>query len=81
MGLWLVRKDLFGQFVGAALCVAEQEAIESSPAQVIVNAIAALNLAEGEHLQPGNNRLWIDKQGNLVGYFDFLESIADPATG
>ena len=79
MSLWLVRKDLFGDFVGAALCIAGPGPAERSPTDLILDAFAALQLADGERLQPGNHRLWIDRQGNLVGYFDILESSANPA--
>jgi hypothetical protein len=79
MSLWLVRKNLFGDFVGAAMCIAQSGSAERSPAELIVDAFAALHLADGERLQPGNHRLWIDHQGNLVGYFDILESAANPA--
>ena len=80
MSLWLVRKNLVGDFVGAAMCIAQSDPAELSPAELIVDAFAALHLADGERLQPGNQRLWIDHQGNLVGYFDILESAANPAT-
>jgi hypothetical protein len=79
MSLWLVRKDLFGDFVGAALCITSSANADRSPADLILNAFAALQLADGERLQPGNHRLWIDHQGNLIGYFDILESAANPA--
>ena len=81
MSLWLVRKDLFGDLVGAALCVAQTGAPERNLADLMIDTLAALHLADGESLQPGNRRLWIDHQGNLVGYFDILESQANPATG
>ena len=77
MSLWLVRKDLFGDLVGA-LCIADPDASDRSPADLILDAFSALRLADGERLQPGNHRLWIDHQGNLVGYFDILESPANP---
>ena len=82
MSLWLVRKNLYGDLVGAAMCIAQSGTsdMERSPAELIVDAFAALHLAEGESLQPGNHRLWIDHQGNLVGYFDIMESAANPAT-
>lgn len=79
MSLWLVRKDLFGDLVGTALCVSDPDAASRSPADLIIDAFSALHLAEGERLQPGNHRLWIDHQGNLVGYFDILESAANPS--
>jgi hypothetical protein len=79
MSLWLVRKDLFGDLVGAALCIADHEAADRSHADLILDAFSALHLADGERLQPGNHRLWIDHQGNLVGYFDILEATANPA--
>lgn len=78
MSLWLVRKDLFGDLVGAALCITDPDAAERSPADLILSAFSALHLADGERLQPGNHRLWIDHQGNLVGYFDILESTGRP---
>jgi len=78
MSLWLVRKDLFGDLVGAALCIADPDAADLSPADLILDAFSALHLGEGERLQPGNHRLWIDHQGNVVGYFDILESPANP---
>lgn len=81
MSLWLVRKNLYGDLVGAAMCIAQSGPAEAerNPADLIVDAFAALHLAEGERLQPGNHRLWIDHQGNLVGYFDILESAANPS--
>ena len=78
MSLWLVRKDLFGDLVGAALCIADPDASDRSPVDLILDAFSALHLADGERLQPGDHRLWIDHQGNLVGYFDILESAARP---
>ena len=62
------------------MCIAQSgpSDTERSPAELIMDAFAALHLADGEHLQPGNHRLWIDHQGNLVGYFDILESAANP---
>ena len=80
MSLWLVRKNLYGDLVGAAMCIDPSGSAERNPADLIVDAFAALHLAEGERLQPGNHRLWIDHQGNLVGYFDILESAANPVT-
>src|SRR5690349_24647946 len=62
MSLWLVRKDLFGDLVGAALCIADPEAADRTPAELILDAFSALHLADGERLQPGNHRLWIDHQ-------------------
>ena len=78
MALWLVRKNLVGDFVGAALCIAELNGTESDPSQTVLDAMAALQLADGERLQPGNHRLWIDQHGRLVGYYDVLESAANP---
>jgi hypothetical protein len=78
MPLWLVRKDLFGELVGTALCIAGTGTGEHDPADLILGAFAALQLADGERLQPGDHRLWIDHQGYLVGYFDVMESAADP---
>jgi hypothetical protein len=40
--------------------------------------MAALQLADGERLRPGNHRLWIDQHGRVVGYYDVLESAANP---
>jgi hypothetical protein len=81
MALWLVRKNLVGEFVGAALCIADPGGLEDNPGQTILDAMAALQLADGERLQPGNHRLWIDQQGRVVGYYDVLESPVDPAAG
>ena len=79
MSLWLVRKNLVGDLVGAAMCIAQSSPAERNPADLIVDAFAALHLADGERLQPGDHRLWIDHQGNLVGYFDILEAATNPA--
>ena len=81
MSLWLVRKDLSGDLVGAAFCIADPEAANRSPAELILDAFSVLHLAEGERLQPGNHRLWIDHQGNLVGWLDILESAGNPTAG
>jgi hypothetical protein len=40
--------------------------------------LAGLPPAAGPRLQPGNHRLWIDQHGRLVGYYDVLESAANP---
>ncbi len=78
MPLWLVRKNLYGDLVGAALCIAEPGTGDRSPADLILDALSALQLGDGERLQPGDHRLWIDHQGSLVGYFDVLESARNP---
>ena len=41
MSLWLVRKDLFGDLVGAALCIADPDAADLSPADLILDAFSA----------------------------------------
>jgi hypothetical protein len=79
MSLWLVRKDLFGDFVGASRCIADAALPGRTPAELILDAFAALQLADGERLQPGDHRLWIDRHGDLVGYVDILEAVANPA--
>ena len=61
------------------MCIAQSSPADRNPADLILEAFAALHLADGERLQPGNRRLWIDHQGNLVGYFDILEAATDPA--
>jgi hypothetical protein len=78
MPLWLVRKNLYGDLVGAALCIAEPGGAERGPADLILDALSALDLADGERLRPGDHRVWIDRQGSLVGYYDVLESAANP---
>jgi hypothetical protein len=79
MTLWLVRKDLFGAFVGASTCISDAARPGRSSVDLIFDAFAALHLADGERLQPGDHRLWIDRHGDLVGYFDILEAAANPA--
>ena len=73
MRKWIVRKDLQGVSVGMAHCFLEGSTIARVPGSLTLEEYAALHLDEDEKLEAAD-RLWIDKQGQRIGYFEVLET-------
>jgi len=78
MPRWIVRKDLRGKPVDAPLRVAASSTIARAPGVLSLEEHAAQLLHDGERLQPNQEHLWIDLDGEHVGYFDVLESPPEP---
>jgi hypothetical protein len=76
MARWIVRKDLDGMPVDTPLRVTTCT-IARAPGVLSVEEHAALLLRDGERLQPNQEHLWIDRQGERVGYFEVLEAAPD----
>ena len=73
MQKWIVRKDLRGESVGIPHCYMDGNPIARIPGAVTLEEFAALLLAPNECLQSAD-RLWIDRQGERVGYLEILET-------
>jgi hypothetical protein len=57
------------------LRVADRDAVARIPGELSLEELAAQQLADGESLQLAPDRVWIDRQGQRIGYFDVLDSI------
>jgi len=73
MRKWIVRMDLRGVAVGEPHCFLEGTAIALTPGFLTLEEYAALHLDEDESLK-AEDRLWIDKQGQRIGYFEVLDN-------
>jgi len=56
-----------------AHCFLEGSTIARVPGSLTLEEYAALHLDEDEKLEAAD-RLWIDKQGQRIGYFEVLET-------
>jgi hypothetical protein len=73
MRKWIIRMDLRGVAVGEPHCFLEGSPIARTPGFLTLEEYAALHLDQGERLTP-EDRLWIDKHGQRVGYFEVLDT-------
>ena len=74
MPRWIVRKDLHGTPVDAPQRIAASSTIARVPGVLSLEEHAAQLLKDGERLQPSQEHLWINCQGECVGYFEVLEA-------